>query len=214
VQGSGLKSAVYSYDRLDNFKLKAVGLLFSSEQYFSANPVWSFDAQRLGSGISLNWELAGEVKSMGIQKSFDGKGWEDISLPFNQQVNGYSAEDLNPVGARIADGLNLISYRLVVEAADGKMYYSAVKQLNYQRGISMVAFPNPAVDELRIRFNDGELSDFQIQIFDAMGQMVSQQIGSHLQEMQLDLMNLPSGHYLVRVLAGAEVGVSRILVQK
>lgn len=214
VQGSGIKSAVYSYDKVDDFKLKAVGLLFSAEQHFSANPVWSFDAQRMSSGIRLNWQLSSAVASIEIQKSFDGRSWEKVNAQQLELEDGFVAEDLNPSGARVLQGMNLISYRLLIHGEDGKMYYSGVKQLNYQKGISMVAFPNPVIDELRIRFNDGELSDFQVQIFDAQGQLVNQLLGSPSQEIQLDLSMLPSGHYVVRVLAGAEMGVSRIMVQK
>lgn len=214
VQGVGLKSAVYSYDKQDNFNLKAVGLLYSSEQSFSVNPVSSFDAQRLSGGIRLSWQLAAAVQAVEIQKSFDGKNWEEVNVQPIQIADGFSAEDMNPSGARVFDGLNQIGYRLMVNSEDGKVYYSSVKHLNYQKGISMVAFPNPAVDELRIRFNDGELVDFQVQIFDARGQLVNQLFGSHQAELQLDLYSLPAGQYVIRVLAGAEMGVSRVMVQK
>jgi len=213
LQGSGLKTAVYAYDQEDNFKLKAVAVSFSFVQNINSNPVWVFEAQKLGSSVKLNWQLAGDVASMELQKSFDGKNWESVNGAIVQNELGFVSEDLNPAGARVFDGANLIWYRLAVKGNDGKLYFSGVEQLSYIKGISMVTFPNPVLNELRIRFNDGELSDFQVQIFGVNGQLVAQSFGSHQQEVQLDLSSLPAGQYILRVSAGAEAGVGRIIVQ-
>jgi len=214
IDGIGLKNAIYGYDVNDNFRMSAVVASYKAEAFVASNPVWSFEAQKLSSSVKLNWQLSAEVGVMESQKSFDGKNWEAIAGIAVQQGEVYMVEDLNPVGARVFEGAGLINYRLMVQGDDGKFYYSAVQQLNYQKGISMVTFPNPVVEQLNIRFNDGELSDFQVQIFSSEGQLAGQAFGSRQQQMQLDMSSLPAGQYIVRVLAGAEVGVGRVIVQK
>jgi len=214
IQGSGLKNAIFAYDPNDNFMLRSVEAAYHNENQAGSNPVWSFDLQKSSIGVKLNWQLAAEVASMELQKSFDGKSWDAVSGAAVQQGDAYEFEDQNPTGNWVIAGANLINYRLLVKDQDGKSYYSAVKQLNYLKGISMVTFPNPVVDELQIRFNDGELTDFQVQVFSGDGQLVSQSAGSRQQLVQLDMSSLPAGQYIVRVLAGTEVGVGRVIVQK
>lgn len=214
LQGSGVKHAVFGFDQADNFKLKAVQSFYSVDQQTSSNPVWSFEAHKKNGYVLLNWSLSGEVAEMGIEKSFDGKNWSAVNGAISQSELGFVVEDLNPAESRLLDVSNLISYRLSVRGEDGKSYFSSVKQVNYVKGISMLAYPNPVLDELHIRFDDGVLSDFQVQIISANGQLISQSAGSHLQVVQMDLRSLANGNYIVRVVAGSEIGISRIVVQK
>lgn len=214
IEGSGLKNVIFGYDRDDNFRMAAIPAVYKAERFSGSNPVWSFEAQKVSNVVKLNWQLSAAVSVMELQKSFDGKNWENVNGNVVQQGLMYAFEDLNPIGELVFEGAGLINYRLLVSDDLGKTYYSAVKQLNYQKGIEMVTYPNPVVEELHIRFVDGDLSDFQVQLFNGSGQLVSQVYGIRQQQMELDVRNLPAGQYIVRVLAGAEVGIGRVMVQK
>lgn len=99
--------------------------------------------------------------------------------------------------------------------ADNTMY----AQLKYQgttgtaaemRDGSIAAFPNPAQDRLTLRLS-GSDEPTQIAVFNAMGTQVMS-FSADQGQVQLDVRDLPAGHYFVRATAADHVGQARFVI--
>ncbi len=209
----GMRTMVHGYDPERGFNMSEVEFAFLVGLPGTSNPIWKFEAQRQGDGIAVEWELNGNVNAYSVEKSFDGKNWELLEQPPVEVTAGlFSLADRNPAGARLVRGEINLAYRLKVIGTNGRSYYSAVKEISYHQGISLVAFPNPVADQLQLRFTDGELSSFVAAVYSSEGRLVKELSGFNASEIALDLSMLHAGQYTVRVIAGNEAGTARIVV--
>jgi Zn-dependent metalloprotease len=80
---------------------------------------------------------------------------------------------------------------------------------------SLQVFPNPTMGELQVRWLRNGTEPDALQLFDALGRMVLEQTGEHTEDwsQKLDLSRLPAGVYTLRLQAGDDQAVRRIIVQ-
>jgi hypothetical protein len=71
-------------------------------------------------------------------------------------------------------------------------------------------YPNPTTGKFMMKLPSPE-SEIQILIYNAMGQMISAQIGTGKQEIQIDLTNDPAGIYFIRVCSSQIIFSGKIL---
>lgn len=86
-------------------------------------------------------------------------------------------------------------------------------------GVNQVLlYPNPASDEINVRFNSAKSSTYSIRIFDLIGKErlvysgLAQMTG--LVEKRIDLAKLPKGIYFAEVTTGAKVKQYRFVIDK
>jgi hypothetical protein len=82
----------------------------------------------------------------------------------------------------------------------------------------MQLFPNPVSDQLSVRFDLKEATSLNVQVFNAMGQLVqnvaTQQFASGRQQLTVDAAQLQNGMYFLRLQDGEQITTRRFLVQR
>jgi hypothetical protein len=208
----GARSAIMGFDLADAYRLKPVSAELLAEASSAGNPIFSLDVQVQSAAIHISWKLGAEPQSIALEKSFDNKYWEAVDAPVQNQGNGwYRSIDQNPLGARQVQPDQQLYYRLRVQY-QGKAYYAAAKGVNYQRGIEFSIYPNPVSDLLHIKLNNGQLAQYQLEIFNSEGRLVVREQGYEANALAVDVSYLAAGQYYVRLYAGSEQGYSKMLV--
>lgn len=166
----------------------------------------NFDATTINNTVKLNWLTASERNNayFDIERSATGREWTKIG-----QVKGggtstkttkYSFSDENPLPT-------VNYYRLKQVDTDGKSSYSPTVSVNIKgNGKQFSVFPNPAHDRLNVvadRFD----TEGSVEIFDLSGRLV-QSVRSNTT--QLDISNLASGLYQVRLLDKTGTAVNQV----
>lgn len=154
----------------------------------------SFDVKPFGKNSSkLTWKAETEINfsHYEIERSFDGRSWENLANEAGKAFNGLSAtydyldEDIllprtnNPV----------VYYRLKMVDNNGEYEYSEIKSLSFNRDVQVEVYPNPTTKFVTIQSTDEIV---QIRLFDADGKLV---IDQNYLDARLDLDNLNSGMY-------------------
>ncbi|MGM0650808.1 MAG: T9SS type A sorting domain-containing protein, partial [Bacteroidota bacterium] len=78
-------------------------------------------------------------------------------------------------------------------------------------------YPNPASDNLNISFSVNTPGDVNMKIYDMQGRIVKQLNFNHLSKgdhnKQMNISNLKRGSYIVRIIEGSDVNVSKLIVE-
>ncbi len=83
--------------------------------------------------------------------------------------------------------------------------------------LSLSAYPNPTTGILSIALNNGNASDLNVKLYNAIGtEVFAKQItkSPNTQVIQIDMSNLSSGNYLIRAIDNNEVKNVRVVLQK
>ena len=73
-------------------------------------------------------------------------------------------------------------------------------------------YPNPATDRVTVQFEEGMDVSNHIVLFDMMGKQYSvRSVHETTNSMELDLSDLRSGHYLIRIEEGDQVRMFHII---
>lgn len=158
----------------------------------------SFIAREKDSSILLEWETAKEEYNQGfaIQRSGDGKTWEDISFVNSKSENGNSNYKLHYrfVDSNPYNGKNY--YRLKQMDFNGDFEYSQVRQIVFVNASEKLSiYPNPAKSYIII---NGLIESTKLYIINQNGQVVYSQkvdIGNK----RIDLSQFATGMYTVIV---------------
>ena len=80
----------------------------------------------------------------------------------------------------------------------------------------LIPFPNPAVNNLNLRFESMESNNVIIRVYDFTGSLMSQQeesVGVGAQILTVDIATLPAGSYLLQLDNGKGSGITKFIVQ-
>ena len=160
----------------------------------------SFTAKKSDRNAVLTWVTAAEinVNAFVIERSIDGKNFEEIGRKNPQGPSTYNFTDLRPVA-----GTNY--YRIKTIDNDGSIGYSPVRSLQFSDAISsMNVFPNPFVSNLGVELNASKAGVAQITIMDVTGRKVLMSVNSNVKNgknfIQLPQADdLATGSYLLKV---------------
>jgi hypothetical protein len=160
----------------------------------------SFTAKKSDRNAVLTWVTAAEinVNAFVIERSIDGKNFEEIGRKNPQGPSTYNFTDLRPVS-----GTNY--YRIKTIDNDGSIGYSPVRSLQFSDAISsMNVFPNPFVSNLGVELNASKAGVAQITIMDVTGRKVLMSVNSNVKNgknfIQLPQADdLATGSYLLKV---------------
>jgi hypothetical protein len=162
----------------------------------------SFDVKSEKDFINLDWRTANEENFRGfdVERSTDAKNFEKLTFIAGKGVtNGteYKYED------RTAQKGNLYYYRLKMLENDGSFEYSPLRNAMiplYHTPVNI--YPNPSNGNVNLEFTLEEETPTQVDVFDMLGQlMLHKEIETKKDKnlVSLDMLNLPSGLYSIRV---------------
>jgi hypothetical protein len=168
----------------------------------------------------LKWVTASEinVSHFTIEKSLDGTNFSEAGMMF---AYGNSSDKTNySFSDNLANSTStVIYYRLKSVDIDGKFEYSEIRVIrigkNRESNISILTYPNPAQNELRITIPASWQNKIvSYELFSATGQVVRKtQTPSSSQTETINLNTMAPGFYIVKVSCGTESAQQRIVKQ-
>ncbi len=161
----------------------------------------SFNAQPVGKEVALDWVTASEINNdyFTILRSADGFRFEPI---LRVEGAGNSATAIRYADADKQPLRGLSYYKLRQTDFDGSTSESQVVAVRFvaAKGSSLVAWPNPAADELNLAGFDG--AGAEVRLMDTAGRVVLlERITSDTERIVLPLHGLARGSYTVQVLS-------------
>ena len=179
----------------------------------------SFDANYNKPNVELNWSTAQEknFSHFLLEQSTDGINFNTLAMIFGAGESDVR-KDYNYTDKNLAGRKGLVYYRLVSIDIDGKTSYSSVRIIRLDEnkaGITLSAFPNPAVNELKVTIpSTWQNKKVSYEIFGANGQVVSRIVAtSSSQTETINISKLAPGFYLVKAICGTESGQQRVIKQ-
>lgn len=133
------------------------------------------------------------VKEYLLEKSVNGTDFEQIAIFAGAETSHFSYTDRSMKTS--------CYYRVKAVMADGSYYYSAMlfAKNNCAATGAITLYPNPATDQLNIRF-DGERINGTVSLIAADGREYGRwAVNATTQLLQADIHALPRGQYFVRV---------------
>ncbi len=175
----------------------------------------SFNAIQKGKDVTVTWKTANEVnaKTFEVEWSSDGSNFKTISTlnaSGNSDVNkSYSFLDKN-----ITSGNNF--YRLKTIDTDGKFYYSPVVKVNFSGSTLLKIYPQITSGNLTVELNVLKQGVTTAEIFDHIGRLLSAEkipVAIGYNKVQLNVNNLPTGGYLLKLINNNEIKTTRFTKQ-
>lgn len=164
--------------------------------------------------VHINWLTTGEsgVKQYHVERSIDGKNWTAIGSVKSKGDGNFSYNDDD----NISSLSSLVAYyRIRTEDQNGAYKYSTIVKINLDRGISVVAMPNPFSNYINLQVNTTKRTDATIRIFNVSGQIVKSKgmiLEKGLNSIQVnDMQELPAGTYILDVKTGESSLLQKIL---
>ncbi|MBC6995888.1 T9SS type A sorting domain-containing protein [Neolewinella lacunae] len=142
--------------------------------------------------VLLEWTTAAETDNSHfvVERSADGVNFVELGAVAgagqSQEEQGYEYLDIHPF-----TGVNY--YRLRQVDFGGSTHLSEVRQVTIEGEVNVVLYPNPAVNELRLRGFPGG----QLRILDAHGRQVLEK--NHAAAEPLNVATLPPGVYFLQL---------------
>jgi hypothetical protein len=195
-----------------------MGGCLTAPQAGSSLPVTllNFDAILKTDKVNLSWTTTDHTNfsHFVLQRSTDGKDFKDVmtmmtDATLNSAVNQYNYKD------DVSGMSNVVYYRLQMVDVDTKFQYSPVRmvRLNAANTVKIQTFPNPVTSELRVTIPaNWQEKTTTYEIYNSNGSLVNRtQIARAPQVQQLNVQNLGSGNYIIRVTNGQEVSSSKFV---
>jgi hypothetical protein len=177
----------------------------------------SFNASLNGPDkVILNWATSLEKNSSHfvIERSFDGKSFDDAGLVFSNE-NSSATETYSFTDNIPSANSGLIYYRLKMVDMDNSFKYSDVVVVRIQKDqqFTLLAFPNPAISELRVTIPDSwQNKTVAYSIYSLSGSLVKFKINSNAgQTESLNIADLPSGSYIIRTTNGNQNATQKFM---
>ncbi len=177
----------------------------------------SFTGEVISDGNLLKWETATEINNdyFTLERSVDGVNFEFLTT-IEGAGNSYSNLGYDYLDKDAPNGLSY--YKLWQTDFDGTTSYAGIVTL--QRGESSFDIvsltPNPAVNTISIQWQSPTESDIEIEILDAIGQLVAvYNVNSidGLNEASLNISDFASGIYFVNMRSGDKLDTIKFIKQ-
>jgi hypothetical protein len=174
------------------------------------------EASRIPAGILLTWSVLNNslVDHFIIERSNDGSHFYTIGdVGMRSSHNTGAAYDYIDSSSRYG------YYRIKLFQADGSSQYSAIVKVSLAgiRSSSLLVYPNPVKDFLKIEVNGQREEMMLVKIFDASGKMirsVQTQIHRGFNIESIDMQNASPGLYHAIVMLGGELFDQKVMVVK
>ncbi|MGN6604638.1 MAG: T9SS type A sorting domain-containing protein [Ginsengibacter sp.] len=182
--------------------------VLSTADILNTTPVTlsSFNATLKNNSAILSWAVENQDANSShfeIERSLNGTDFSPVGT-----VQASSASQGNYSYADNASTLfGTVYYRLKMVDKNGAFVYSDIKSVQFKNAaFAVTLYPNPVHDVAKLNVTLDESQLIKVFVSDAMGKSVQQfemngQKGFN--EKTLNLSNLPTGSYMVRIQAGA-----------
>jgi hypothetical protein len=174
----------------------------------------SFTATTSNGVVNVKWETAQESnnKEFELQRSANGKDWSTIVTVAGKGTtelkSNYAHTDRAPLR-----GVSL--YRLKQIDYDGKNEISQVVAVKIGENgrFAFDVTPNLVVNNFKVVASE-DLRSSEISIFNTVGNRMNAVVNRNGNEANVDVSNLPSGQYIIRIQNGTEALTKRFVVNK
>lgn len=168
-----------------------------------------FTAEKVNQKVVLKWRTASEQNNdrFEIERTIDGDKWEAIQT-IKGNGNSTTIISYDGMDTRPKNGTNY--YRLKQTDYNGTSTLSAVRSVVFQAPAELTVYPNPAKEFITI--NRGE--NVTIHLINDLGQNVFANQEISQESTILDLSNLNSGVYFVRVQEDGDIITRKIIILK
>jgi hypothetical protein len=171
--------------------------------------------------VRLQWKTTSETGNSGfrVQRSVSGTSWSTLG-----RVEGAGTTD-EPQSYRFTDSAvpyasDSLQYRLAQVDVDGTVNVSDPVTVRFGNpdGLELLgSFPNPARSQATVRFAVPEQTtgDVQLELYDLLGRQVKTIPAAEASgrvEQTLDVSDLPSGTYLLRLSAGGQTQTQQVTI--
>jgi hypothetical protein len=171
--------------------------------------------------VRLQWQTTSETGNSGfrVQRSVSGTSWSTLG-----RVEGAGTTD-EPQSYRFTDSSvpyasDSLQYRLAQVDVDGTANFSDPVTVRFGNpdGLELLgSFPNPARSQATVRFAvpDQTTGDVQLELYDLLGRQVKTIPAAEASgrvEQTLDVSDLPSGTYLLRLSAGGQTQTQQVTI--
>lgn len=226
-----------SYLNTNKFRVRvggvSTGISSASERMYSiyfqdfnyVNPVNTtlplkldqFNATLASSKTVLNWvsSMEDKLSHYVVERSKDGKEFDDVTMIFanGSMTTSASYSYSDNIGSNAS---GLLYYRLKMVDENGEYRYSAVRIIklnNRNQGVAISTYPNPVANELRITIPASwQNKQVAYQMYDLRGQMVKHFVSENQGQTQsVQMHDVAAGVYTIRLSAGDEMAVQRIV---
>ncbi|MGB3005835.1 MAG: LamG-like jellyroll fold domain-containing protein, partial [Chitinophagaceae bacterium] len=170
----------------------------------------SFQAQKVNATTAkLNWQTATEINNKGfeIQRSFDGNYFVNVGF-----VNGAGNSDvLKEYSTTDKPGkTGRVYYRLKQIDLDGNSKLSQIVSIIFDKQGLIKVYPNPAQQQVII---EGVDQYSRVQLLDAAGKLIKEQLNNSQYLLTLNLEGLKSGMYLLRLINGNDNQTIKLMIE-
>jgi hypothetical protein len=178
----------------------------------------SFTATLNTAKVNLNWKTVEELNSshFDVERSVDGKNYKSIGIVFsNENSNTFNYYLFPDNISALTDGM--IYYRLKCVDIDGKFTYSDVRVIRKSSqakvDASIVAFPNPVVNELRVTVPENwQGKEVYFNVYNMNGSILHSVRNMNVGQTEtISTANLGKGVYILQVSMGAESARQKIV---
>ncbi len=195
------------------------GLSFTTTAALIVLPVKiaSFSATKKDNDAILSWVVENETASVinyEVERSIDGIHFDKINTidKNNGTSNIYNITDANLSSIK---NNGLIYYRIKQLDIDGKFVYSDIKNVRLtEKGTLISVFPNPVQEFTTVKIDAIEATDAVITLINADGKQLQTstlKATKGLNLRKIDMSNLSTGDYLLKVTMGTEVQIIKIV---
>jgi hypothetical protein len=144
-----------------------------------------------------------------IERSADGSVFQEIGR-VTGKGNSNTKQEYTYTDERPLKGINY--YRLRQVDFDGTAVYSPVVSVINGRTTGITLAPSPAVDLLKVRFEEAVAEDGRYEIYDMAGRLVLHgEVLAESNELTIAVAELTAGIYALRVTHGRSVAMQMFL---
>lgn len=161
----------------------------------------------------LRWTAVTDAQHSHFEVERSGNGWQFQAIGRVEGQQPFAFTDLQPL-----EGLN--HYRIRQVDRDGSISYSKTLTVLNElgSGLRVQIYPNPAPDQVNLRFTGERPEKLQLQVTDLSGRtLITRSLvsGNNGNEIQLDLRALPAQTYMLRVVnANGEIRARQKFVKQ
>lgn len=162
--------------------------------------------------VRLNWSTAEEENNAGffIERSMDGQSFVDLGFVPSAGTTGSEYDYLDK---KLPTTANYLYYRLRQEDLDGRTSYSLIREVKLESSGEWSIYPNPAHNSCTLSFPSATFLTATVSLRDLKGrELLKYTDWRPATDLLIDLENIPSGVYLIRIETESNSTLQRIVI--
>lgn len=209
------------YSGVENYPTNTSAVLQNCSQ-LTVLPVrfTSFDVAKKDNDAIINWAVSNEDANTNryeIERSIDGVTFEAIQTLLPQN-NGFSTNNYSKTDANLTNIKNvglILYYRIKQVDNEGKTSFTEVKMVRLGNKSNLItAFPNPVKDFTTVQMEFAKAEQVTMSLYDVDGKTMQNyiiQVVKGINTKKVDLNNLPSGNYMLKVTTVSDVKTIKLI---